>query len=52
MIRVGSYRILHKDELRKIDKMAKIARGFTEDKLDNIIAGKVFLHKARKKKGE
>lgn len=54
MISIGKYRIVHESEWRKFQKLHKIFRVYDEAQLDAIIDGKVFLHKAprRKKKGE
>ena len=50
MISVGSYRILHKSEFSKFEKLHKIFWAFSEEMLDAIITGKVHLHKNPKKK--
>lgn len=52
MIRIGKYRIYHQSEDRKYEKLHKIFRAYSEKELDDIISGKVHLHRNPTKKKE
>lgn len=52
MISIGKYRIVHESEMRKFQKLHKIFRAYDERELDDIINGKVHLHRnPRRKEG-
>ena len=46
MISVGCYRILHKSEFQKFEKLHRIFRTWSEDQLDLILAGKIHLRRS------
>lgn len=51
MFSIGKYRILHQSEFSKFEKLHRIFRVYSEEKLDEIISGKIHLHKNPVKKG-
>jgi len=49
MFSVGKYRIMHESEVRKFEKLSRIFNHYSEPQLNDILSGKVHLHRNPKK---